>query len=189
MTEAKQITLPLTDEALQTLRAGDMVELSGVLYTARDAAHARLCRLLDEGRPLPIDLKGVCLYYAGPCPAAPGEVLGPCGPTTSSRMDAYTPRLVDEGQTAMVGKGKRSPDITEALRGRAAYFAAPGGAGYLIAQCIRSSEVAAFPELGTEAIRRLTVERLPAVVAVDAFGGDVYRQKDSACQKSPDGLL
>ena len=106
---------------------------------------------------------------------APGEVLGPCGPTTSSRMDAYTPRLIDGGHTAMIGKGKRAPAVTEALRGRAVYFAAPGGAAYLIAQCIRSSEVVAFPDLGTEAIRRLEVVRLPAVVAVDAFGGDVFR--------------
>lgn len=171
----KKITLPLAPEAIKTLRAGDMVELTGTVYTARDAAHARLCRMLDAGQPLPIDLDGICFYYAGPCPAAPGEVLGPCGPTTSSRMDAYTPRLIGLGLSAMIGKGKRDAAVTEAMRGRAVYFAAPGGAGYLIARCIRSAEVAAFDDLGTEAIRRLYVEDLPAVVAIDAFGGDLYR--------------
>lgn len=170
------VTLPLTEQALHSLRAGDIVSLSGTLYTARDAAHQRLAALLDDGEPLPFDIQNACIYYAGPCPAAPGEVIGPCGPTTSGRMDAYTPRLIAKGLSAVIGKGPRSDAVLAAMKGRAVYFSATGGIACLIAQCIKESEVVAFAELGTEAVRKMRVENFPAVVAVDTAGGNLYRQ-------------
>ena len=170
------LTLPLEQEALLSLKAGDVAELTGTVYTARDAAHRKLAALLDEGKPLPFVLEGACIYYAGPCPAAPGEVIGPCGPTTSYRMDAYTPRMIMKGLNAMIGKGERGEAVVNAMKGRAVYFAATGGAGYLIARCIKEAEVIAFPELGAEALRRLRVERLPVIVAIDAAGNNLYRQ-------------
>jgi len=170
----KEIHLPLTDTMLNTLRAGDVVGLTGVIYTARDAAHKKLMTLLDAGEEPPFPLAGACIYYAGPCPAAPGEVIGPCGPTTSYRMDGFTPRLIGLGLSSMLGKGARSPEVVAALRGRAVYFAATGGAGLLIARCVKEAEVIAFPELGAEAVRRLRVERLPAIVAIDAVGGSLF---------------
>ncbi|MDD3920806.1 MAG: Fe-S-containing hydro-lyase [Eubacteriales bacterium] len=173
---AKQIRLPLEQEALLSLRAGDVVELSGIIYTARDAAHKKLAALLDASMPLPFPLEGACIYYAGPCPAAPGEVIGPCGPTTSYRMDAYAPRMIMKGLSAMVGKGARGEAVVNAMKGRAVYFAATGGAAYLIAKCIKEAEVIAFPELGAEAVRRLRVEHLPVIVAIDAEGNNLYRQ-------------
>lgn len=171
----KSLSLPLTKNDIETLRVGDVCRLSGVIYTARDAAHARMCAMLDAGEPLPIDLNGICIYYAGPCPAAPGEVIGPCGPTTSSRMDAYAPRLIGLGQTAMIGKGKRSDEVKKAMLGKAVYFAATGGAGLLIARCIKKAELFAFPDLGPEAIWRLEVENMPVIVAIDASGNDITR--------------
>ena len=171
----KQLSLPLSQADINTLCVGDVCRVSGVMYTARDAAHARLCAMLDAGEPLPVELDGICIYYAGPCPAAPGEVIGPCGPTTSSRMDAYAPRLIGLGQTAMIGKGKRSDDVKRAMLGRAVYFAATGGAGLLIAKCIKEAELCAFPDLGPEAIWRLKVEDMPVIVAIDAEGNDITR--------------
>ena len=166
--------LPLTQNDISLLRAGDTVTLSGVIYTARDAAHKLICEQLERGETLPLDLDGACIYYAGPCPAAPGEVIGPCGPTTSYRMDAYTPTLIAHGQNAMIGKGFRSAEVVEAMRGKAVYFAATGGAAVLISRCVKSAEVIGYPQLGAEAVRRLTVEKLPLVVAIDAVGGNLY---------------
>ena len=179
--EYRRIHLPLRIEDIQTLRAGEAVLLSGELYTARDAAHKRLFALLEnpQGADLPADwpLPAPCaIYYAGPCPAAPGEVIGPCGPTTSARMDVYTPALLDAGITALIGKGPRSPAVLEALRGRAVYFAVTGGAGVLIARSIKKVEMIAFPELGTEAIHRFTIEDMPAIVACDSMGGNLYER-------------
>lgn len=169
-----RIELPLNENSLRTLRAGDEVALYGVAYTARDAAHKKLLELIRANKPLPFPLEGACIYYAGPCPAAPGEVIGPCGPTTSGRMDAYTPALLLRGVSAMIGKGMRTQEVREAMRGRAVYFAATGGAAILIAQSIVSSETIAFEELGAEAVRRIVFGGLPAIVAVDAMGGDIY---------------
>ena len=168
------LTLPLARETVLSLRAGDVVRLNGTLYTARDAAHARLVRMLEQGEPLPIP-PGGCIYYAGPCPAAPGEVIGPCGPTTSKRMDSYTPALIDYGIAALVGKGPRGPEVLASLRGRAVYFAATGGAGMLYASCVTACEAIAFPELGAEAVYKLTVREFPVIVAADAYGGNCYQ--------------
>ncbi|MDL2235260.1 FumA C-terminus/TtdB family hydratase beta subunit [Christensenellaceae bacterium OttesenSCG-928-L17] len=169
-----QVELPLTQEKVLALRAGDSVRLHGEMYIARDAAHKRLMALIEAGEELPVELSGACIYYAGPCPAAPGELIGPCGPTTSGRMDAYTPALIDRGLCAMVGKGARSAAVVAAMRGRAVYFAATGGAAVLIAQSIVSVETVAFDDLGPEALRRIVVRDFPAIVAVDACGGDLY---------------
>ena len=169
------LQLPITQEIAASLKAGTCVQLTGTLYTARDAAHKRLMSMLHAGRPLPIDLKNICLYYTGPCPAAPGEIIGPCGPTTSSRMDAYTPRLIELGLTAMIGKGPRSPEVIQAMQTHGAvYFAATGGAAMLIAACVRACSVVAFEDLGPEAIHRLTVENLPLITAIDAHGNSLY---------------
>ena len=176
MTDTKRIDLPLTQADIDTLRAGDVVALYGTAYTARDAAHKRLIALMDAGEPLPIDLNGACIYYAGPCPAAPGEAIGPCGPTTSGRVDGYTPQLISRGMSAMIGKGMRSQEVKDAMRERAVYFAATGGAAILIARHITSAEVVAFPELGAEAIRRITLDGVPAIVAIDAAGNDLYER-------------
>ncbi len=172
-----RITAPFDREALARLRAGDSVLLSGTVLTGRDAAHKRLCALLDEGRPLPISLQDQAIYYVGPCPPLPGDVIGSCGPTTSGRMDAYAPRLMDLGLAAMIGKGFRKPSVVESIRRNGAvYFAATGGAGALIARCVKAARVLAFEDLGTEAIRELTVEDLPLIVAVDSLGNDLYVQ-------------
>lgn len=175
---AKRIDLPLRGEALRALRAGDEVALYGTAYAARDAAHKRLLALLQAGKALPFPLDGACIYYAGPCPAAPGEAIGPCGPTTSGRMDAYTPALIAHGLTGMIGKGARSQAVKDAMREKAVYFAATGGAAILIAGHIRQAEVIAFPELGAEAVLRLELEGLPALVAVDSHGGDLYAREE-----------
>ncbi len=177
----KKLRLPLEKTDIESLRAGESVLLSGTLYTARDAAHKKMCALLDEKEPIPVP-KGGCIYYAGPCPAAPGEVIGPCGPTTSARMDAYTPRLIDYGVNGLIGKGPRSEAVREALQGRALYFAATGGAGLLIASCIKACELLAFPELGTEAVYKLEVEDMPVIVACDAQGGDLYARSEQPCE-------
>jgi len=165
--------VPVSKEDLSVLRAGDVVLLSGELYTARDAAHARFAELLDRGEPLPVP-KGAMIYYAGPCPAAPGEVIGPCGPTTSKRMDRYTPALIDYGICQFIGKGARNQAVNEAMRGRAVHFSATGGAGMLYASRITSCELVAFGDLGAEAVYRLTVEAFPVVVSFDLLGNDVY---------------
>ena len=167
------LRVPVPSEDLSVLRAGDVVLLSGTLYTARDAAHARFAELLDRSEPLPVP-KGAAIYYAGPCPAAPGEVIGPCGPTTSKRMDRFTPALVDYGVCQFIGKGARSRAVNEAMRGRAVHFAATGGAGMLYASRITACELVAFADLGAEAVYRLTVEDFPVIVSFDLYGGDVY---------------
>lgn len=166
---------PLDRAAAAKLRAGDTVLLSGVVYTARDAAHKRLCALAEAGEPLPIDIKNAVIYYAGPTPARPGEVIGAVGPTTSGRMDAYAPTLLRMGLAGMIGKGARSDAVVDAMRETGAvYFAAIGGAGALIASCVESAELVCWPDLGSEAVRRLTVRDLPLTVAIDSAGGNLY---------------
>jgi len=171
----KRLTTPLTDEAVRELRAGDRVLISGVIYQARDAAHKRLAALLERGRPLPFDLCGAVVYYMGPSPARPGHVIGAAGPTTSGRMDAYTPLLLRYGLKGMIGKGSRSEAVRRAITEHTAvYLAATGGAGALLATHVVESEVIAYPELGAEAIARLVVEDFPAVVVNDCLGADLY---------------
>ncbi|MHB9124318.1 MAG: Fe-S-containing hydro-lyase [Armatimonadota bacterium] len=170
-----RITTPLED--VSSLRAGDSLLLSGVVYTARDAAHKRLYELLEAGEPLPVDLRGQVIYYVGPTPASPGRVIGSAGPTTSGRMDAYTPALLAYGVKGMIGKGSRSPEVKEAIvKYGAVYFGATGGAGALLAERIVKAEVAAYEDLGPEAIYRLVVRDFPVVVKNDSHGGDLYEQ-------------
>lgn len=172
----KHLTTPLSDKDMAELSAGDMVYLSGTVYTARDAAHKRLVELLDQGQAMPFDFEGQVVYYAGPCPAKPGMVIGSVGPTTSGRMDAYSPRLIRQGLKGMIGKGLRDGAVKEAIvETGGVYFAAIGGAAALMSQCVKSAEVIAFDDLGTEAVRKLTIENLPVVVAVDSKGRDVYK--------------
>lgn len=172
-----KIKTPLDIATVGELSAGMKVLLSGVIYTARDAAHKRLCAMLDAGETLPVELKDQVLYFVGPCPAPPGRPIGSAGPTTSYRMDAYSPRLIAECQLrGMIGKGNRSGEVVQAMQEyHAVYFAATGGAGALIARCIKSCQVIAFPDLGPEAIHRLEVEDLPLVVAIDDHGGNLYQ--------------
>lgn len=172
-----RISAPLTDEAVKKLRAGDKVLISGVLYTARDAAHKRLIELLDAGKELPFDIRGQIIYYVGPTPERPGQVIGSAGPTTSGRMDAYTPRLIELGLKGMVGKGARSKEVLDSIRKhRAVYMAAVGGAAALIRRSIKKAEIVAYEDLGPEAIRRLEVVDFPAIVVNDAEGGDLFLQ-------------
>jgi fumarate hydratase subunit beta len=182
---AKKIALPLTDETVAGLRAGDDILLSGTMYVGRDSAHKRIVEALDEGRPLPFDLAGQTIYYMGPSPAKPGQVIGSAGPTTSGRMDSYSPRLMAEGLKGMIGKGMRSPAVKEAMKQyRAVYFAAIGGAGALISKSIKSSEVIAYEELGAEAVLRLEVEDFPVIVINDIYGGDLYEEGKAAYHRS-----
>lgn len=167
------LPVPVPAEELEKLRAGDVVRLSGTLYTARDAAHARFAELLKKGEPLPVP-KGACIYYAGPCPAAPGEIIGPCGPTTSKRMDLFTPALIDYGVRQLIGKGPRAQSVCDAMKGRAVQFAATGGAGMLYASRVTGCELVAFADLGAEAVYKLTVSDFPVFVSFDLLGGDVY---------------
>ena len=168
---------PFTKDKLKALRAGDTVLLTGTIYAARDAAHRKLIELIDAGEPLPLEIENQMVYYAGPTPARPGNPIGSVGPTTSYRMDAFTQPLLKRGLAGMIGKGPRSEDVKScAAEEGAVYFAAIGGAGALIAQSIRSSEVVAFAEMGTEAIRKLYVEKMPLIVAYDAVGGDVFNR-------------
>lgn len=176
-----RLTTPVSKEQLAPLRAGDTVLLSGVVYTARDAAHKRMMEQLSSGAPLPFPVEGSALYYVGPTPERPGEVIGSAGPTTSGRMDAYSPRLLALGQAVMVGKGARSQSVKEAVRrSGAVYLAAIGGAGALMARSIRSSEIVCWEDLGCEAVRRLEVEEMPLVVILDAHGGDLYESGPAA---------
>ena len=168
-----RLNVPFHQADLEVLRAGDVVYCSGVIYTARDAAHARFAELLKSGKTLPVP-KGACIYYCGPCPAAPGEVIGPCGPTTSKRMDAYTPALIDYGIRQFIGKGARSPAVNAAMKGRAVHFAATGGAGMLYATRITACELVDFADLGAEAVYRLEVRDFPVVVTFDLLRNDVY---------------
>jgi len=173
----KIIKLPLTEKILESLRAGDSLLLSGVLYVARDAAHKRMGEALDRGEPLPFDIKGQTVYYMGPSPARPGKVTGSAGPTTSARMDAYTPRLLAAGLKGMIGKGVRSREVKEALKKyKAVYMGAAGGAGALISKTIVKSEVIAYPELGPEAVLRIEVRDFPVTVINDIYGGDLYEE-------------
>jgi fumarate hydratase subunit beta len=172
-----KITTPLTDEVIEKLHAGDKVSITGTIYVARDAAHKMMVEALERGEQLPVDWKGQIVYYMGPAPARPGQVIGSAGPTTSGRIDPYTPRLLQEGLKGMIGKGSRSPEVREALKKyKAVYMAATGGAGALIAQRIVKAEVIAYEELGAEALRRLEVEDFPVTVINDIYGGDLYEE-------------
>ena len=163
----RQIQAPLDPQEMRTLRAGDYVKITGTIYTARDAAHKRMVAALDRGEPLPFDPVGQVIYYAGPCPAKPGAVIGSCGPTTSGRMDAYAPRLLELGLCGMIGKGERSQEVTDAIRKYGCvYLGATGGAGALLAQKIKSQKTIAYEDLGAEALRELTVQDFPAIVLI-----------------------
>ncbi len=171
------IKSPLDETTVEKLRAGDQVFITGVIYAARDAAHKRLVETLDKGEKLPFDLTNQTIYYMGPTPAKPGQVIGSAGPTTSGRMDTYTPRLIAAGLRGMIGKGNRSQSVKDAIKKyKAVYFAAIGGAGALISKSIKKAEVIAYEDLGAEAIRRLEVENFPATVINDIYGGDLYEQ-------------
>ena len=172
---AIKVTTPLTREDARRLRSGDSVLLSGVIYTARDAAHKRLCELVAAGKELPLDVKDSIIYFVGPTPARPGQAIGSAGPTTSYRMDAYSPTMIEQGQTGMIGKGKRSPEVIEAMKKHGAvYFGAIGGCGALLSKCIKKAEVIAYDDLGAEAIRRLEVEDFPVIVIIDSEGNNLY---------------
>jgi fumarate hydratase subunit beta len=172
---AINITVPMSRETARTLKAGDSVLLSGVIYTARDAAHKRLCELAAQGKELPLDVNGATIYFVGPTPAKPGEVIGSAGPTTAYRMDAYSPTLIGLGLTGMIGKGKRSPEVVNAMKEHGAvYFGAIGGCGALLSRCIKKAEIIAYEDLGAEAIRRLEVENFPVVVIIDSEGNNLY---------------
>jgi fumarate hydratase subunit beta len=174
---AKKIVTPLTTEIVESLRAGDEVQISGVIYQARDAAHKRLVALIKSGAPLPFELEGAVVYYMGPSPAKPGHVIGSAGPTTSGRMDAYAPTLMAHGLKGMIGKGLRTPEVKQAMiEHKAVYMAATGGAGALLAQRIVGNETIAYPELGAEAIARLEVKDFPAIVVNDCYGADLYEE-------------
>lgn len=176
MSQTIKLTTPISEETVRSLKAGDIVMLSGVIYTGRDAAHKRLCTMLDNQEKLPVDLEGQLIYFVGPCPAPPGRVIGSAGPTTSGRMDAYSPRLIKEcSLRGMIGKGDRNAAVKDAMKEYGAlYFAATGGAGALIARSIVKADVVAFEDLGPEAIYRLEVKDLPLVVAIDANGESLY---------------
>jgi fumarate hydratase subunit beta len=174
---AKKITLPLNEETLKDLRAGDDVLLTGTIYVGRDAAHKRMIEALDRGGKLPFDIKGQTIYFMGPTPARPGRPIGAAGPTTSGRMDSYSPRLIAEGLKGMIGKGMRSPAVIEAMKQhKAVYFGAIGGAGALASKSIKKAEVVAYEELGAEALRRLEVTDFPVTVVNDTYGGDLYQE-------------
>ena len=176
-----KITTPLTREAVRNLKAGDSCLISGVIYTARDAAHKRLCELVAEGKELPLDVKDAIIYFVGPTPAKPGQAIGSAGPTTSYRMDAYSPTLIKEGLTGMIGKGKRGPEVIDAMKEcGAVYFGAIGGCGALLSKCIKKAEVIAYEDLGAEAIRRLEVEDFPAIVIIDSEGNNLYETGKAA---------
>ena len=173
--QEKQITLPITKEIADSLCAGDYVTLTGTLYSARDAAHKRMIEALDRGEELPIDIKDSTIYYMGPSPAREGRPIGSAGPTTASRMDKYAPTLLDLGEKAMIGKGKRTKEVIDAIvRNHAVYFAAIGGAGALLSKCITKSEIVCYEDLGAEAIRKIEVENFPVIVVIDSQGNNLY---------------
>ena len=176
MSQTYHLTTPLSDETISTLKSGDIVYLNGIIYTARDAAHKRLVDLLDAGKELPFDVKGAVIYFVGPTPPKPGDPIGSAGPTTSYRMDSYSPRLIAEGLKGMIGKGKRNKDVTDACqKHKAVYFGATGGAGALLGKQIKSAEVIAYEELGPEAVRKLEVVDFPVTVINDSYGEDLYK--------------
>ena len=176
------VSAPLSREQAKTLRAGDSCLISGTIYTARDAAHKRLCELIEQGRELPLEIRDSVIYFVGPSPAKPGQVIGSAGPTTSYRMDAYSPVLIARGQTGMIGKGKRGPEVIAAMKEHGAvYFGAIGGCGALLSKCIKKSELVAYEDLGAEAIRRLEVENFPAIVIIDSQGNNLYDTGPAAC--------
>jgi fumarate hydratase subunit beta len=171
----KEVTPPLSDADVEQLKAGDRVRITGVLYTARDAAHGRLWPLIEQGEPLPIDVRGQIIYYTGPSPAQPGDIVGSIGPTTGSRMDKFTPALLELGLKATIGKGHRAQAVKDALRQhKCVYFGAIGGAGAVLSEYVKKLEVVAYEDLGTEAIRRLEVKDFPVIVVNDCHGGDLY---------------
>ena len=170
-----KLTTPCTAQDLEKLRAGDTVLLTGVVYTARDAAHKRLCELVAQGKELPLDIKDSIIYFVGPTPARPGQAIGSAGPTTSYRMDAYSPTLIRQGLTGMIGKGKRNEEVVAAMKENGAvYFGAIGGCGALLSKCIKKAEVIAYDDLGAEAIRRVEVEDFPVIVIIDSEGNNLY---------------
>ena len=174
---ARKITLPLTEELARTLHAGDEVLVSGVIYTSRDAGHKRMCEALARGEELPFDPKDATIYYVGPTPAKPGQVIGSAGPTTSGRMDAYAPTMMSVGARGMIGKGARLPEVVDAMKKYSGvYFGAIGGAGALLAKCIKEAELIAYEDLGAEALRRLYVEDMPLVVIIDSEGRNLYEE-------------
>jgi fumarate hydratase subunit beta len=176
-TMTRNITLPLSDDILETLHAGDELLLTGTMYVGRDAAHKRMIETLRAGEPLPVDLKGQVIYFMGPTPARPGKSIGAAGPTSSYRMDAYSPRLMAEGLKGMIGKGMRSKEVKDAMKKqKAVYLGAIGGAGALLAGCIRKVEVVAYDDLGPEALRRIAVRDFPVTVVNDIHGGDLYEE-------------
>ena len=172
---AIRVNTPLSRQQARQLKSGDSVLLSGVIYTARDAAHKRLCELVEQGKELPLDVKDSVIYFVGPTPARPGQAIGSAGPTTAYRMDAYSPTMIAQGQTGMIGKGKRSPEVIAAMKEYGAvYFGAIGGCGALLSKCIKKAEVIAYDDLGAEAIRRLEVEDFPVIVIIDSEGNNLY---------------
>lgn len=172
-----KLNLPLSREDIKKLKTGDSVLLSGTMYTARDAAHKRLCSMIERGEKLPFDIKGETIYYVGPAPAKDGAVIGPCGPTSSYRMDAYTPKLLDMGLVAMIGKGERDDSVIDAIKKNGCvYLAAIGGAAALIAKSVVKNESVCFEDLGTEAVRKYTVKNFPCIVAIDSMGNDIYKR-------------
>ena len=177
----KKIQTPLTRDVVRTLKAGDSCLISGIIYTARDAAHKRLCELLDKGQSLPVDMENAVIYFVGPTPAKPGQAIGSAGPTTSYRMDAYSPTLIAQGLTGMIGKGKRGPEVVAAMKEHGAvYFGAIGGCGALLSKCIKKAEIVAYEDLGAEAIRRLEVEDFPVIVIIDSEGNNLYESGRAA---------
>ena len=182
----RQMQIPLDPKDVKELRAGDYVKLSGIIYTARDAAHKRMSEALERGEKLPIDIEGAVIYYMGPSPAREGRPIGSAGPTTASRMDKYTPGLLDLGIAGMIGKGKRTREVQEAIvRNQAVYFAAVGGAGALLSKRILSSQVVAYEDLGTEAIRKLEVKDFPVIVVIDSEGNNLYDTAAKEWRKLP----
>lgn len=178
---AISIKAPITREDARKLKAGDSCLISGVIYTARDAAHKRLCELIAAGKELPFDVKDSVIYFVGPTPAKPGQAIGSAGPTTSYRMDAYSPALIAQGQTGMIGKGKRGPEVISAMKEHGAvYFGAIGGCGALLSKCIKKAEIVAYEDLGAEAIRRLEVENFPVIVIIDSEGNNLYESGRAA---------
>ena len=182
---ARKITLPLTEELARTLHAGDEVLVSGVIYTSRDAGHKRMCEALARGEELPFDPKDATIYYVGPTPAKPGQVIGSAGPTTSGRMDAYAPTMMSVGARGMIGKGARLPEVVDAMKQYSGvYFGAIGGAGALLAKCIKSAELIAYEDLGAEALRKLYIEDMPLVVIIDSDGRNLYEEGRKAYLES-----